>query len=307
MGLATSPTGRFVFGDAYTMEVQKDTNGQAKIGKDGQPVLQIVLGVAIPKNDPNWPAFDQKLLADDRAAWPQFFGPDGNLLPGVAFARKIIDGDGFDKKGQPYARKEGYAGCWVLKVATGYHPAIVQHDGRTWVPAAPGLVKRGGYVMVEVSSTSNQSQQTPGMYRNLTQIAHVSTGLAIVGGTDPNEAFGAAAPPVPPGGSATPQAPAAPPATQAPAAPYSPPPAAAPAPVAAPPSPAAASPATAEPYDGYMAPPPAPAAPAAAPPPAPAAPAGPVMTATATTTYDAYIAAGWTDALLVSSGFMLPR
>lgn len=300
MGLATSPTGRLVFGDAYTMEVQKDTNGQPKIGKDGTPVMQIVLGVAIAKNDPAWPAFDQKLLADDRAAWPQFFGPDGNLLPGVAFARKIIDGDGFDKKGQPYSRKEGYAGCWVLKVATGYPPAVVQHDGRQWVQGPAGLVKRGDYVMVECSSTSNQSTQTPGMYRNLTQVAFVSKGQPIVGGTDPNEAFGAAAPPIPPGGSATPQAPAAPPpATQAPAAPYSPPPAAAPAPAAAPPSPPA------EPYAGYMAPPPAPAAPAAAPPPAP--PAGPVMTATATTTYDAYIAAGWTEAQLVASGFMLPR
>jgi hypothetical protein len=59
---------------------------------------------------------------------------------------------------------------------------------------------------------------------------------------------------------------------------------------------------------GAVAPPVAPAAPAA--PPAapmapPAAPAAKVMTATATNTYDEYIAAGWDDAALIANGLMI--
>jgi hypothetical protein len=42
------------------------------------------------------------------------------------------------------------------------------------------------------------------------------------------------------------------------------------------------------------------------PPPPPAAPVR-VMTATAQGPYEGYIAAGWTDALLIQHGYMLPN
>lgn len=71
-----------------------------------------------------------------------------------------------------------------------------------------------------------------------------------------------------------------------------------PAPPVAPPAPPAAPPAP--PYTGYAQPP------GAAPPPPPVVPQGPIMTATATATYEAYRAGGWTDAQLIAAGHMLP-
>jgi hypothetical protein len=127
-------------------------------------------------------------------------------------------------------------------------------------------------------TAAGQPAETPGVYLNMQIVALAAFGPEIEGkaGIDPRAVgFGGQ---LPPGASATPVAPASgglmPQAAPAPAA--------APAPVAVAPAVGFASPG------------------------APAAPA-PVrqMTAAATATYEAYIAAGWTDAQLIQNGLMV--
>ncbi len=272
-----TPTGRLVFGDPFKPEpIIDDTTKRQKIGPDGQGLVEYIVGVAFPKTDAATQAMLAEFRAADRAAWPQFFGADGNLLPGVTFADKITDGDGYNKKGQHYAARDGWAGHWIVRFVSRFAPTCAVWDGSKWVQTLdPATIKPGYYVKVQGTTVSNQSTQSPGMYRNLNQVALQGYGPEIVRGTDPNETFGAG-PSLPPGASATPVGPAAAPPSVADAPP------AAPAPVAPPPAPAA---------------------------PAPVAPAVPerVMTAKAAgQTYAGFVAAGWTDAQMIAEGYLLP-
>lgn len=294
---------RLVWGDPFTAEVVMDDKTKLpKRDAAGEIVMEYAFGAAAVKGDAEFNRLYGEFKAADMAEWPQFHGADGSVNPGVDFASKITDGDSFNKKGQPRAREgNGYAGHWVVKFASKFPPTVFRAEGGAWVPLAgntpdaegrPAL-QPGDYIKVSGSTQSNKSTQSPGMYRNVNMVAIQRKGVPIVRSADPNAAFGAA-----------------------PAAPASMP-AAAPLPggqgLAPPPAPASAVP-PAAPYGGYAAPPPAPAAPAA-PPPAPVAPPAPPpapvnpqrqMTAAAgATTYEAYIAAGWTDIQLIQSGFMV--
>lgn len=278
----TTPTGRLVWGDPFKAEpVIDDATKRQKVGADGQPMIEYAFGVAFAKNDPAWPAFRAMLKAEDRAAWPHFHGPDGEILPGVKFADKITDGDGFNTKGQPHSAKDGYAGHWVVKFASRFPPSVFRHDGAAWVQMTdPAALKCGDYIQVNGSTQTNGSSQSPGMYRNVSMVAFIGHGVPIIKTANPNDTFGAAPPPLPPGATAHPQAPAAP--------------------MPAPPTQPAATG-----YPGNTAapggPPPAPPTPPAPPP----APPARQMTATATATYEGYIAAGWTDAQLIAAGYMV--
>ncbi|MHB8283491.1 MAG: hypothetical protein ACYDD1_02335 [Caulobacteraceae bacterium] len=272
----TTPVGRLVQGDCYTAQARKDSLGKDVL-KDGKPVMQFFVAVAIPKNDPATPTFLESLRVQDRAAWPQYHNAQGQCT-NPTFADKITDGDGTDEKGVPHSRKEGFAGHWVIKSVSGFAPKVVKHTPSGWVDTMPGEIKVGDYVRISGRTSSNMSQQSPGMYRNLDMIAFDHEGAAIVNGPSAEDRFG------PPGGG-SPMAAAA--TTGQPA------PAATPAsPMAAPaPGPAAA------PYAGYMAPPPAPNAPT--PPPAAKAtkPGSPY-------TYEALVVAGWTDEQMTAQGYL---
>lgn len=303
----TSPTGRKLFGDAFTaVPIIDDLTKKPKIDPaTNQPLMEYIVGVGYAKNDPLWPAFLETLKAADRAAYPQFHGPDGNLLPGVKFADKITDGDGFNSKGVSYASRDGWAGHWIVRYGTRYAPTCHQHDGTKWVQLTdPKSIPDGYYVQIAGTTKSNDSQQSPGMYRNLNMVALVGQGPIIVKGQSADDAFGAPPATLPPGATPAPVSataiPFAGPAPVAPAVPVAQPVPVSPPPTSPPP-----------PYDGYMAAPPAPAPGAPASPPPPPASAAPVydpqayMTAAATTTYAAYVAAGWTTAQLITNGFMV--
>jgi hypothetical protein len=333
----TSPTGRLVWGDPFTAQkVIDDITKQPKRDAAGQEIYEYAFGVAYAKNDPLWPAFFKLLKDADRAAWPQYHDVNGQVLNGVKFADKITDGDGFNTKGKKRASPgNGYEGHWVVKYGSRFAPAIHFWDGRQWVQMTdPKMLKCGDYIQVNGTTASNNSQQSPGMYRNASMVALYRQGVEIVKGPDANEAFGA-----PPPGTQPPAPPSAPgPMPQAgpPPAPAAPPPTPPAPPVQS--TPIMLASANGIPYEqwraqgwtdeqliaaGHMAapvavtppaPPPAPAAappPPAAPPPAPAAPPptppAPVRTmlpAAAGQTYEAMLSAGWTDALLIQHGMM---
>lgn len=316
----TTSVGRIVQGDPWTLAPQTDTDGRPKLyksGKDqGKQMVQTYIALAIPKNDPLWPATDAVLRSESASAWPSLFpqGPTGPCaLP--TFSMKVIDGDDATPHIDPktgttwrYCDKEGFPGHWILKLSSGYLPKVYERTaaGTHIEVTDKARLKRGDYVRVAASTKSNDNIQKPGIYVNIEMIELAGTGDAILGGgLDAATAFGAAPVALPPGatplppavGGFTPPAPAAAPMpTPAPA--YPAVPAATPAP---PSSPAA-------PYSGYMnAPPAAPAAPApAAPPPIPT---GAVLTPAGQAafpggSYEGFIAAGWTDAALRQAGYV---
>lgn len=291
----TSPTGRIVWGSPFTPTPVMDDKVKPPVQKtnaDGSPMVEYSFGVAFRKDDPEFAAFWATLKAADRAAWPQFHDAAGQVLPGVKFADKLTDGDGRNTKGKLHSEKDGYAGHWVVKFASRYAPSCHQFVGGRWVQLSdPSSIKPGYFIRVDGTTQTNNSSDSPGMHRNPNMVALIGYGAEIARtNADPAASFGTAPAALPPGASAVPLAPSAPmPAApgvpgvpQAPAAPMAPAPAA----PAAPAAPVA-------PYDGYMVPP------------APPVPAGPVMLPAANgVTYEAYKAAGWTDALLIAQGYM---
>lgn len=310
-------TGRFVQGDMTKTYDKKDKRtGLPRIGKDGTPISQCYVALAIPKDPaqrfviPGNPTYDDQKAAIDaaaRAAWPQFFGQraQGMQYPASLpmdctspkFANKVIDGDGFDDQGQPYSKNEGWAGCWVIKFSNGFVPKVYEWTASGWQETlhTGRAIKCGDFITVSGTCVSNQSSDSPGMYMNFDTVSFEQEGPFIASATsvDPNAALGARGAPANPPASPTPAGTPAQPAN-------------APAASAGAPAPGAPISQTAPAaYSGYR----QPDAAGAPPPPAPAAeappPAGPQMTPAATTTYDAYRAAGWTDDQLRANGLMV--
>jgi hypothetical protein len=284
-GPYTTPLGRIVQGDPYKAQQRRDQHGKPRlipVGKPdaGQPDMQHFVALAIPKNDPEYPAFKAQIDAEDRAAWSTLFDANGNCLR-ADFAFKVVDGDSamLDKSGVAPNTREGWAGCWIWKFASKFAPKVMVGKNGAWVESTGGECKCGDHVRVSFSTSSNDSQQTPGMYRNLEQIALYRPDKEIVSNGGPSAAERFGAPPLATGGAG---GPVSPPAPGAPAA--SPP-----APAAGPPLSPTAAPSSPPPppYDGFMNPP------------------ARTMTAKAgSTTYEAFRAANWTDEQLISHGYM---
>lgn len=266
----TAPTGRLVHGDPTKIRQKTDyDSGDPIYRADGKPQMEVKFGVAYSKTDPTTEPFLALLRAADKAAWPQFHGPDGKPLR-HDFSDKIVDGDSAvpNKKGKAPNTKDGYPGNWVVTFtrATGDTPPLKRHDGTRWVDMTPDGLDCGDYVIIGGSTVTNGSTASPGMYRNVDMVGFVGKGQRIITGRDADEALGAAPPALPAGATATPQAPADAPLPSAPPAPY----------------------------DAHLPPPPE----------APA-PSGPVMTAKANgAPYEAFIAKGWTEETLRAQGFI---
>lgn len=271
-GPFTTPLGRIVQGDPYKMNPRIDDKSKLpKMKADGSPMLQLFVALAIPKNDPEWTAHRAALDAVDRATWPALWDASTNAWKVRDFADKIIDGDSgiLDKSGMAPNSREGWAGHWIVKFTNGFPAKVMVAKNGVWVESPGGEVKCGDWVRVSYSTESNESQQSPGMYRNVEQIALYRTDTAIIssGGPTADERFGAP----PPAGNAPSPAPAA-----------SPPPLAA------------------------TTPPPPTASPTSAPPPPPAPAILHVMTEKAAgASYDSFVGNGWTDQQMIDAGYMV--
>lgn len=306
--------GRFIGGSCYTGSTTDD-KGQPKVyktgAKAGQPRTDYSVGIALPKtqaghwaNEP-WGAV---IWAEGHAAWP------GGQAQRKDFAWKIIDGDSTEpnKKMKRPCDQAGYPGHWVLWFGgTTPPPVAVAISGPAQWNDQPGTCMPGDYIEIRGSVSSNESDQTAGMYLNIDavclrayhpegRIATQQIDLATAGfGATPLPAgavvqpVGNALPPAaPPAPGASPSTPAAPPVPAAPAsAPAAPP---APTTTAVTPNPAIL---------GAPAPvsvPPAPVpSPVVTPPTAPA-----VRTLKNGGVYDDWIKVGWTDASLRAAGHL---
>jgi hypothetical protein len=235
---ATTGTARIVWaggnGPLDQVEVIDDRTKQPKLDQQGNKMYERSFGLALSKTDPSFATIWAAMAAEAQKVCNGVVPPFPNN--GV-FAYKLTDGDGMDKgdiaKGrqpQPYSKREGYAGCWVLtiKSALPNPPPVYDWVNGQWQQIDPNNIrggnklKVGDYVQVGLN-IDGHAGQSPGLYLNPQGIQFVGFGTAIMRGPDASAMFGAGPPPVPTGASATPVGPGgAPMAPTAPPMPGSP-------------------------------------------------------------------------------------
>lgn len=280
------PVGRIVQGSLYKGNTH-DMDGRPLVYKNGadagKPRLEFFFAVAIAKGaEQHW----------NQTVWgAEVWKVGATAFPAVHqrydFAWKITDGDSSmpNKKGVVPSSREGFPGHWVISFKSSYAPQIWANNGKGWVAYdVADAVKAGYFVQIKGAIDSNGSEAQPGVYINPNAVAFNNVGPVIVTGENPDD-IGFA-----PQQCATPVAIVNPMTVTPPAATYTPPPAA-PATVAVVPNPAILN-------AGLPPPPAAPAAPLAA-------PVRVMLPAANGITYDVYRAAGWNDAQLVQSGYMV--
>lgn len=198
-----TPVARVVWGNPGKSQIKLDmTTRKPKLNKENQPVNQWAFGIAIPKAEFQqhvWPAMAQEAAS----GYPNGTPPK--------FAWKYQDGDGIDSNGQPFNKREGYAGCYVLTISSeAFAPPIYKFVNGAYVQLQPDQIKTGDYVVVAIKFQVNVPQQntfTPGLYVNPVAIEHVGYGTEIQNGPDPMALFGGQQRQLPQGASATPIAP----------------------------------------------------------------------------------------------------
>lgn len=292
-----TPVSRLVLGSLYNPQTT-DAEGKpliVKKGKNaGQPGVKFFFAIAIPKQgEQHWSqtTWGEKIHRIGHTSFPQ------GQASSPSFAWKIKDGDDRtpNKKGFVEADREGYAGCWILHYTSGIAPKIWHVREKRYIEEK-NYINLGDYVEVNTEVQGNSSPNQPGIFLQGNigcALAFIGYGQRISMNTNPEDmGFGQQQAPagcstMPPAGSLPPvQTPvSSTPQYQTPLPPIVP----------------QSVPA---PHYGILNPP---APPVASIPPMPAAPAMPqkVMTAKAAGgTYEQYVAQGWTDAALISEGFM---
>jgi hypothetical protein len=196
------PVGRMIGGSVYKMQPVLDNFGKPKMEKDGvTPRTELVFGVAFPKTPGlHWSQepWGQQIAQIGAAAYPQVYN-------NPAFAWKINDGDSTtpNKRGNIPCNQEGYKGCWVVWFKQGWAPKLVDATGKITL-TEPDSILPGYYVQVLANCVGNAPSPTPGVYINPLAIALAAYGERIVSaGVDTaNAGFGQGA--LPPGASLTP-------------------------------------------------------------------------------------------------------
>lgn len=194
----TSPVGRIVQGSVWKLETT-DSKAKPIIVKSGpnagQPGAQTYISLAIAKDNPDWPAFQQMMFQEAREGWAEFFDAQGNCTH-RDFSWKYRDGDGSDRTGQSYAAREGWAGHHIITFSGAYLPRCYPHKkyGPGDLITDERMVKRGDFVRVAGVMKGNRPSETPGLYLNHNLIELMYVGTEIVSGPDAGATFGAAQP-----------------------------------------------------------------------------------------------------------------
>jgi hypothetical protein len=198
-----TPVGRIVWGNPAKPQKKTDQKTRQPILKDGKPIEQWVFGLAIPKAE-----FNQFVLP-----WLQYEASTAypNGVPSN-FSWKYKDGDGVDRQGKRYSDREGHGGHYILTISTeAFAPQIYKNEGGRYRQIEAQEIKCGDYVVVKINAKVNvptSPTHTPGLYINPQGIELVGYGQEIISsGADPDEMFGGRQYALPPGATATPQAP----------------------------------------------------------------------------------------------------
>lgn len=216
-----TPAGRMIAGDCFRGNTTDAENRPLVVKQGpnaGQPRTEYYVGIAIPKNDPDWPALWASISEVARRDFPTLFDSSGNCVsPNFAF--KVTDGDSQhpNTKGIKPADREGYPGHYVLNFSSGFAPKCYTRGGAA-VINNPDDLKRGYYIRISGTVRGNGAIQQPGVFLNLQMIELIGYGPEIVSGKTGTEAFGGVAAALPAGASSTPLAPITPISTGVPAA-----------------------------------------------------------------------------------------
>lgn len=224
-----SPIGRIVQGNPLVGNLQfDDRTKQPKMKADGSGQQENwYINVAFDKKDPDTLAMVGEIYAEAARSFPQLFPNGVNFQAAnfgcvrADFAVKLIDGDGLDANGQPHSKKEGFGGCWIVKIST-YAGAMRCVNGlQNNAPITdPEQIHTGNYVRVALDFKTNgwagDGSSKPGLYMNPDLVQLAGYGQKIVGGPDANVVFAAPAAYVPAGMSTTPVGGAAMPSLPAP-------------------------------------------------------------------------------------------
>lgn len=299
------PVGRMIGGSLYTPFGKTDNFGKPKLGPDGKQLTAFNFGVAIPKGtEQHWSQtpWGAQIKSVGDAAYPGISGTP-------SFAWKITDGDSQvpNKKNRRPCDQEGYRGNWVLWFTQSWSPKLVNADGSQEL-TEPNSIVPGYFVQVWCSVKGNAPSPTPGVYLNPLAVALSAYGERIEQVTVDTTSAGFGGQPLPAGAMATPPA-----QFTTPPGPINPglgqaasqgltqskqgfPPIGGGANMSGPgvlPGALMSNP-IAPPNPAFLAIPPVPAAP----------PARVMLPAAQGASYEAMIAAGWNDALLIQHGMM---
>jgi len=299
-----TPVGRLVQGSMSLQTKMDRRTNQPKLDQNGNQIKEMYLSIAIRKDDPGWTPFYTQLYNLARSEFPHLVDPATGAIKHPKFAFKVQDGDGVDTNGESVKDKPGFAGHWVLKMASRYPPRCFhagKYDPSQQIQNPDEVIKRGYFIRVAGTMAGNgvaqgEKDAVPGLYVSPNLVELVAFGEEITGGPDASKVFGGAgAAPLPPGASAVPVGAAAG------AGGHAPPP---PPQNGAPPPPQGSS-APPPPQSNQAAPPPPPPQQSAPPPPPPSGPVY-VMTSSANgATREAMLAIGWTDEGLLANGHMI--
>lgn len=201
-------TGRIVSGHPMKDQERYDDNNQ-KIMKDGKPVTQRYIGLAIPKNG----STDWKQTDWGRQFYAEGTNPTNGYKNGEdqhpSFSWKITDGDSSipNKRGKKPCEQQGYAGNWIVSIATEL-PYGCYHVGKYDPIQAiqnPDEITCGDNVRVLVDVKPNRKKdgsaaKTPGIYVNPRLLELSSKGEPIIheqSGPSASAVFGGGAAPAP--------------------------------------------------------------------------------------------------------------
>lgn len=276
-----TPVGRLVQGSLYDPNTTDAENKPLVIktgAQAGQPRVDFFFALAIPKGpEKHWAetSWGQKIWTVGQAGFPQ---GQANAL---TFAWKIKDGDSNipNRVGKKPCDQEGFPGHWILNFSSSFAPSIVNEDGSAYI-LDKDFVSLGDYIQVAGSVADNGSLQQPGVFLNHSHVAFVRYGKRIIVGVDPKTIGFGQNTVIPAGASLTPLGQGALPQD-----------------VRTPMGNALVAPPI---QTTQIAPPPHTAI---LTPPSPV-PVRVMLPAAAGSTYEQFIAAGWTDQLLIQHGMM---
>lgn len=193
-----SPVGRIVQGDLFNAQTT-DHAGRPR------ETPQFYVGLAIEKTNPEFAEFYATMQAVAQRDFPR------GEWQKQDFAWKLVDGDGIDTNGNPNNQKPGFAGCWVLRLTSGFAPEV--YDANCQRIVDPQQAQRGFYARVNIAMCGNGDPQKSGIYLNLGMTQIVGYGEVITSGPAAGDVFAPSTSGyVPQGMSTTPIAPAAMPA-----------------------------------------------------------------------------------------------
>lgn len=200
----TTPVGRLVEGSVSELHPRTDPITRApKIGKDGQPSMELFFSLAIPKGpEAHWAEtqWGAVIWAEGHSGFP-----NGETQQ-AGFAWKVTDGDSQvpNKNNKKPADKTGFPGNWVLHFSTSFAIAMYNADGSQPLPAEEFY--KGCYIQVLASTKANGATgtNTKGVYVNPSAVAFSGHGDRISTGPDISKAGFGVGVVAPEGMSATP-------------------------------------------------------------------------------------------------------